>query len=134
MRNKKEKVLIVDDMETNRITLETILSGDYEILQAENGAAAIDILYNASELPSIVLLDIMMPEMDGFEVLNLIKSNTHTAGIPVVFITAADIKSTELESARLVLEAHENLVAVEDSNRAKFQDVLAFLKNRIEQG
>ena len=95
MRNKKEKVLIVDDMETNRTTLEAILSDDYEILQAENGAAAIDILYNASELPSIVLLDIMMPEMDGFEVLNLIKSNTHTVGIPVVFITAADIKSTE---------------------------------------
>lgn len=41
---------------------------------------------------------------------------------------------SELESARLVLEAHENLVTAEESNRAKFQDVLAFLKNRVEQG
>jgi anti-sigma B factor antagonist len=40
---------------------------------------------------------------------------------------------TELESARLVLEAHENLVSVDEANRAKFQDVLAFLKNRVEQ-
>jgi putative two-component system response regulator len=62
--------------------------------------AAVDILYNAVELPAIVLLDIMMPEMDGFEVLDLIKSNTRTAGIPVVFITAADIESTEMRGLR----------------------------------
>ncbi len=43
-------------------------------------------------------------------------------------------KHTELESARLVLEAHENLVAVDESNRTKFQDVLSFLKNRVDQG
>ncbi len=40
---------------------------------------------------------------------------------------------TELENARLVLEAHENLVSVDEANRAKFQDVMAFLKNRVEQ-
>ena len=42
-------------------------------------------------------------------------------------------KSSELESARLVLEAHENLVSADETNRAKFQDVLAFLKNRVGQ-
>ena len=97
---KKDKVLIVDDMEMNRIILESILSADYEVIHAKDGLAAIDMLYNALELPGIVLLDIMMPEMDGFEVLELIKSNTRTADIPVVFITAADIESTETRGLR----------------------------------
>ena len=100
MRKKKEKVLVVDDMEMNRMILEAILSDDYEVVQAKDGLAAVDILYNALELPAIVLLDIMMPEMDGFEVLDLIKSNPRTAGIPVVFITAADIESTETRGLR----------------------------------
>ncbi|MDR2528465.1 MAG: response regulator [Synergistaceae bacterium] len=97
---KRDKVLVVDDMEMNRMILEAILSDDYDVIQAENGLAAVDILYNSMELPSIVLLDIMMPEMDGFEVLDLIKSNKRTAGIPVVFITAADIESTETRGLR----------------------------------
>jgi len=97
---KKDIVLIVDDMDMNRMILESILCDDYDILQAENGLAAIDLLYNAVDLPAIVLLDIMMPEMDGFEVLDLMKSNTRTASIPVVFITAADIASTEARGLR----------------------------------
>jgi putative two-component system response regulator len=97
---KKDKVLIVDDVDMNRMILEAILSDDYEVLQAENGFAAIDILFNSVELPAIVLLDIMMPEMDGFEVLDLVKSNSRTADIPVVFITAADIESTETRGLR----------------------------------
>ncbi|MDR1048591.1 MAG: response regulator [Synergistaceae bacterium] len=97
---KKETVLIVDDVDMNRMILDAILSDDYDILQAEDGFKAIDILYNALDLPAIVLLDIMMPEMDGFEVLDLIKSNPRTADIPVVFITAADIESTETRGLR----------------------------------
>jgi putative two-component system response regulator len=100
MKKKKEKVLVVDDMEMNRMILDAILSDDYEVVQAPDGLTAVDILYNSLELPAIVLLDIMMPEMDGFEVLELIKSNTRTAGIPVVFITAADIESTETRGLR----------------------------------
>jgi putative two-component system response regulator len=100
MTKKKNSVLIVDDMDMNRMILESILCDDYNIFQAENGLEAIDFLYNAVELPAIVLLDIMMPEMDGFEVLDLIKSNARTSGIPVVFITAADIESTETRGLR----------------------------------
>ena len=70
----------------------------------------------------------------GLQRLLIIDASDKVAGVEKATKELADIKSTELESARLVLEAHENLVAVEDSNRAKFQDVLAFLKNRIEQG
>ena len=66
MKKKKEKVLVVDDMEMNRMILDAILSDDYEVIQAQDGLTAVDILYNSLELPAIVLLDIMMPEVDGF--------------------------------------------------------------------
>ncbi|GHS95134.1 two-component system response regulator [Synergistales bacterium] len=96
----KETVLVVDDVEMNRLILDSILSDDYDILQAQDGFEAIDILYNSVDLPGIVLLDIMMPDMNGFEVLDLIKSNQRTADIPVVFITAADVESTEMRGLR----------------------------------
>ncbi|MDR1742133.1 MAG: response regulator [Synergistaceae bacterium] len=97
---KRDKVLVVDDVDMNRMILDAILCDDYDVIQAEDGFQAIDILYNSVDLPGIVLLDIMMPDMDGFEVLDLIKSNTRTADIPVVFITAADIESTEMRGLR----------------------------------
>ena len=63
------KVLIVDDSELNREMLGSMLGDEYEIVEAENGAQAVDILReNASNL-SLILLDIQMPQMDGFEVL-----------------------------------------------------------------
>ena len=91
----KDRVLIVDDVEINRIILREILYNDYEILEAEDGFQAVDILYNVEKRPHAVLLDIMMPGMDGFEVLQVIKSNPDTEKIPVLFITAADANTNE---------------------------------------
>lgn len=91
----RDLVLIVDDIEINRIILSEILSNDYDIEQVEDGVKAIDFLFNTPRLPQAVLLDIMMPGMNGFEVLELIKSNMNTAKIPVLFITAADANENE---------------------------------------
>ena len=91
----KDKILVVDDVELNRIILGEILNEDYDIIEASDGVEAVDILYNSPELPHAVLLDIMMPEMDGFQVLELMKSNPHTAKVPVLFITAADAIENE---------------------------------------
>ncbi len=91
----RDLVLVVDDIEINRIILREILADDCDIKEAENGVEAIDFLFNTPRLPQAVLLDIMMPEMDGFEVLELIKSNAHTSKIPVLFITAADASENE---------------------------------------
>lgn len=85
----KVKVLIVDDMEVNRYVLQEILSDAYEVEQAENGIEAVAKLLNSIEKPKILLLDIMMPEMDGFEVLSFMKSEPFLQKIPVIFITAA---------------------------------------------
>ncbi len=88
-------VLIVDDIDINRIILREILQDDYEVMEADNGVTALDILFNAPRLPDAVLLDIMMPGMDGFEVLETMKAYARTEKIPVLFITAADANTNE---------------------------------------
>jgi two-component system, cell cycle response regulator len=81
------KVLVVDDVELNVKLLEAKLASEYfEVVTAYNGASALD-LANA-EPPDIILLDVMMPRMDGFEVCRRLKENQRTTDIPVVMVTA----------------------------------------------
>ena len=94
-KQKKGSLLVVDDVEINRIILQEILEDDYEIEHAADGIEAVSKLFNTQYKPLAVLLDIMMPEMDGFEVLKMIRSNPLTYPIPVIFITAADADTNE---------------------------------------
>ena len=81
------RVLVVDDIEVNRRLLEAKLSVEYyEVITADGGAAALDLA--KSELPDIILLDVMMPEMDGFEVCRRLKSDPAVMHIPVIMVTA----------------------------------------------
>lgn len=82
----KHKILAVDDNPTNLKLLEGILRKDYEVLSVDNGVAALDICNN--ERIDLVLLDIMMPGMDGYEVCEEMKANLATKHIPVIFVTA----------------------------------------------
>lgn len=83
------RILVVDDIATNVKLLEARLSAEYfDVLCADNGTKALAICN--SEQVDIVLLDIMMPDMDGFEVCERLKANPHTAHIPVVMVTALD--------------------------------------------
>lgn len=88
-RTRKAKILIVDDVETNRVILEEIIKdmGDIPIL-AESGAQALEML--AEYKPQLVLTDISMPKMDGYELCRILKKNEATKDIPVVFISAFD--------------------------------------------
>jgi PleD family two-component response regulator len=84
-----ESILIVDDIPDNRKLLRDFLKPEgYRILVAENGHNALKRAAQAK--PSLILLDIMMPEMDGYEVCCRLKQNAVTAEIPVIFITAKD--------------------------------------------
>ncbi len=84
---RDEKVLLVDDNTTNLQLLHETLDGlGYKLLIAKNGKTALAIAQKAN--PSIILLDIMMPEMDGYEVCRRLKADKNTAPIPVIFITA----------------------------------------------
>jgi len=81
------RVLVVDDVEANVKLLEAKLSSEYfDVLSAYNGRTALQIA--DSELPDVILLDVMMPRMDGFEVCRRLKANPRTADVPVVMVTA----------------------------------------------
>jgi two-component system cell cycle response regulator len=81
------RVLVVDDVEANVKLLEAKLSSEYfDVLSAYNGRAALEIA--EAELPDVILLDVMMPRMDGFEVCRHLKANQRTADVPVVMVTA----------------------------------------------
>lgn len=83
----KHKILIVED-EESLLRLESILltSKGYEVIGARNGRQALEAVQ--AERPDLVLLDIMLPEIDGFEVCRQIKSNPETGQIPVIMVTA----------------------------------------------
>ncbi len=86
------RVLVVDDIPVNVRLLEAKLSAEYyDIITATSGAEALEII--ESEPPDIVLLDVMMPEMDGFEVCRRIKENPATALLPVIMVTALNEQS-----------------------------------------
>lgn len=82
----RQTILVVDDIPSNIHVLSRILRDDYEIYFATNGQTALELIQ--SRMPDLVLLDIMMPEMDGYEVCARIKADPATANIPVIFISA----------------------------------------------
>ncbi|MAZ89375.1 MAG: two-component system response regulator [Cellvibrionaceae bacterium] len=83
----RETVLIVDDVPENIDVLSGVLQADYKIKAAINGEIALKICAGDS-LPDIILLDVMMPGMDGYQVCEILKSDTRTKDIPVIFVTA----------------------------------------------
>jgi len=92
----KQTVLVVDDMPENIELMTAILGEHYQVKVALNGAKALTIVHSDNP-PDIILLDIMMPGMDGYEVCRRLKSNESSAPIPVIFISAmADIDDEEL--------------------------------------
>lgn len=85
--NALKRVLIVDDVELNRFILKGILCADFDVVEAASGKAALEILRKESSDISIVLLDIVMPEMNGFEVLETMKKLGYLNYLPVIIIS-----------------------------------------------
>jgi PAS domain S-box-containing protein len=97
---RKSVVLIVDDNPVNLAELHGVLSeAGYEVLVAKNGANAL--LEAERSLPELVVLDVIMPGMSGFEVCTKLKESPRTAGIPVMFTTALDDTASKLHGLRL---------------------------------
>lgn len=89
--DRNKKILIVDDSEMNRALLADMLSDEFEILEAENGMEASAILHMREHEISLVLLDIVMPVMDGFELLAVMNKNGWIKSIPVIMISAETV-------------------------------------------
>ena len=84
--NVKKKALIVDDEPNVRRLLHTILSKTYEVFEAEDGRQAIEM--TNTQKPDVVLMDMMMPKMDGLTACHMIKNDPATKSIPVIMVTA----------------------------------------------
>ncbi len=92
----RKKILIVEDNEFNRALLVEILSSQYETLEAENGKVGLEILEREKEAVSLILLDIVMPVMNGYEFLDTLKANPAIASIPVIVTTQNEGENDEI--------------------------------------
>ncbi len=100
-REQEETILIVDDTEVNRVSLQCIFNEKYRILEASNGKEALEVLEKENGKVDIILLDLMMPEMDGSEFLRYKKQSPEIAEIPVVIITADDTTEQQIDTMRM---------------------------------
>jgi signal transduction histidine kinase/DNA-binding response OmpR family regulator len=93
-RAKEPRVLLVEDDEATRAMMRSILRGDgWQVFEAENGRVALESIDEAA--PHLILLDLMMPEMDGFEFLEALRHRPARQGTPVVVVTAADLSAED---------------------------------------
>ncbi len=95
----KKIILMVDDVALNHKVAREVLEDTYELYEAHSAAEAFDIL--GTVVPDLILLDIVMPEMDGFDVLRIIKKNVKLKKIPVIFLTADSTPEAEVEGFNL---------------------------------
>lgn len=101
----KRHILIVDDEMVNREILGNLLKNDYEVHFAENGKQAQDILLRREHIYSLVLLDLLMPVMDGFELIEIIKNDEKLRSIPIIVMTSekdAEVKSIKLGASDFI--------------------------------
>ena len=137
----KLKILIVDDSELNRELLAGMLGDEYEIYQVENGKKAIDILEENREQFKLVLLDINMPVMDGYEVLSIIKRRKWLDKLPVIVISA-EISGESVKKAyelgasdyfvrpfnvAIVLRRVRNMITLYDNISSNLKDAVTML-------
>jgi putative two-component system response regulator len=117
MGEERLTILVVDDAPSNIDVLRNILSADYKVKVAINGEGALKIAQKEPR-PDLILLDVIMPEMDGFEVCRRLKENQATAAIPVLFVTGtADdydvLKAKSLGAVGFIMKPIEGDVVLE---------------------
>jgi CheY-like chemotaxis protein len=118
------KILVIDDEETSRYVVRSMLSRTpLEVVEAADGAEGLAAA--AREKPAVILLDLVMPEMDGFEVLERLKADPATRDIPVIINTASRL--TDVQRERLLEEAH----AVVSKNLTTLDEAFARLKDAL---
>jgi len=110
------KLLLVDDNENNLFTLRALVEKymDVEILEASSGQAALDIALHQPDI-DLIILDVQMPEMDGFQTASMLKIRKKTRGIPIIFLTAA-FKTNEFQQKGFEVGGVDYLLKPIDDN------------------
>jgi putative two-component system response regulator len=96
---KRKKIILVDDNETNLIVGKNMLKTFHEVFPVDSAAKLFDLLEKIT--PDLILLDIAMPEMDGYEAINILKADEHHCNIPVIFLTSKSDENSELKGLAL---------------------------------
>jgi len=124
--NRFSRVVVVDDTSEARRLIRRILQsqGDFEIFEATSGREAIEII--TREHPDLVILDLMMPEVDGFAVLDVLRSNPDTANIPVIVATAKEL--TVDEKSRLQGQIQSLMLKGDFLNDEFLEEVRALIR------
>ena len=99
MENERKKILIVDDEKMNILALAHYLKEQYEIIVATDGETGLEAA--EKHLPDLILLDIIMPEMNGYDVIQKLKCSEVTRNIPVIFITGLNSQENEEKGLEL---------------------------------
>ena len=123
--NEKPKILIADDSEINRALLKEILGDGYDYLEAEDGAAAVELMRQRTDI-SLLLLDLMMPGMDGYEATRAIRlsEKADAADIPIIALTA----NAFAEDAQAAHDAGMNAHLPKPLDFNKLKNMLARIK------
>jgi len=138
MFDKLFTVLVVDDKEEIVMILEEILKNDYNIISASNGKEALDKLRIMDPLPKIILLDVMMPCMDGRQLFDILKTDKVLGRIPVIFITAENDSESELLAAGAVdfinkTPLKPEIVKLRVNNQIKLKDYSDNLEKMVDE-
>jgi putative two-component system response regulator len=126
-------ILVVDDVDMNVMILEEILQDEYRVATANNGKEALDYLRGAPVLPKMILLDVMMPEMTGRELFEILKDDEALRRIPVIFITAENDSEEELLAAGAVDFINKPFIPSRVKLRVRNQVDLKNYSDNLEQ-
>ena len=135
---QKQTVLVVDDTPDNLSLITALLKDLYRVKIATTGNKALQIAFS-NEPPDLILLDIMMPEMDGYEVCRHLKGDSQTAEIPVIFLTAKsdiedEVKGFELGAVDFIVKPiSPPIVLARVGTHLRLKRVIDYLKSKLER-
>jgi signal transduction histidine kinase len=129
MEREKPLILVVDDLESHLKAIgNTLLNSGFEVALAFSGKRAVDIAQNT--IPDLILLDIVMPEMDGYQVCSILKSNPKTKEIPIIFLTSQKDKEFLLKAFQLGAVDYIIKPANKDETLARVNNHLELKRSR----
>lgn len=133
-RNFRRMVLIVDDEMVNRQLLGFIISKEYDVIYAENGVEALEKIKENSKMLSLVLLDLLMPEMNGYELLEVLQKDEKLRRIPVIVLTSekkAEVKSLELGAVDFISKPYDmpDVILARVNRSVEFSEDTTIIQN-----
>jgi DNA-binding response OmpR family regulator len=126
----KKTILIAEDHPELRTYLKEILSSQYSVIEATNGAIAWEILQDEKQKIDLLLSDLMMPQMDGLELLEKVKSNERYAWLPVILLTARSSAEVKLNALRIGVDDYLQKPFREEELQLRIRNILQYAHQR----